>query len=59
MTEDTGRHDDAGSEVQAEMAVVTDGATTVFVADFDDADMAWEAYEALTDRKSTRLNSSH
>ena len=48
MTEDTGRHDDAGSEVQAEMAVVTDGATTVFVADFDDADMAWEAYEALT-----------
>ena len=34
-------------EVTAEAAVVSDGATTLFVADFDDTGTAWEAYEAL------------
>ena len=31
----------------AEMAAVSDGATTLFVADFDDTAAAWQAYEAL------------
>ncbi len=31
----------------AEATVLTDGAHTVFVADFDDQDSAWEAYELL------------
>lgn len=35
------------NEVTAEAAVVSDGATTLFVADFDDTGTAWEAYEAL------------
>lgn len=30
-----------------EMAAVSDGATTLFVADFDDTQTAWQAYEAL------------
>jgi uncharacterized membrane protein len=30
-----------------EATVVTDGAFTLFVADFSDTDTAWEAYEAL------------
>ena len=30
-----------------EVAAVTDGATTLFVADFSDTESAWEAYEAL------------
>lgn len=34
-------------EVVAEMAAVSDGATTLFVADFNDTTTAWEAYEAL------------
>ncbi|MGA8047498.1 MAG: DUF1269 domain-containing protein [Dermatophilaceae bacterium] len=47
MSDETTPQGDAVSEVQAEMAVVSDGATTVFVADFDDTSTAWEAYEAL------------
>lgn len=35
----------AGAEVYG--AAVTDGAYTLFVADFPDTDTAWEAYEAL------------
>ncbi len=35
------------TEVVAEVAAVSDGATTLFVADFNDTTMAWEAYEAL------------
>jgi uncharacterized membrane protein len=47
MADDDMTRDEAASEVQAEMAVVSDGATSVFVADFDDTSTAWEAYEAL------------
>lgn len=35
------------TEVTAVGAVVTDGAYTLFVADFSDTDTAWKAYEAL------------
>jgi uncharacterized membrane protein len=35
------------SEVVADMAAVTDGARTLFVADFNDTETAWQAYEAL------------
>lgn len=35
------------TEVVAEMAAVSDGGTTLFVADFNDTKTAWEAYEAL------------
>ena len=35
------------TEVTAVGAVVTDGAYTLFVADFGDTDTAWAAYEAL------------
>ncbi len=38
---------DQPTEVNAEIAAVSDGATTLFVADFTDTDTAWEAYEAL------------
>ena len=37
----------ADADVTAVAAAVTDGAYTLFVADFDDTDTAWEAYEAL------------
>jgi uncharacterized membrane protein len=47
MTDQPSQEGDAVSEVRSEMAVVSDGATTVFVADFDDTSTAWEAYEAL------------
>jgi uncharacterized membrane protein len=40
----TDADDDAG-EVTA--GIVTDGAYTLFVADFSESDTAWEAYEAL------------
>jgi uncharacterized membrane protein len=39
--------DETRTEVSADAAVVSDGATTLFVADFDDTGTAWEAYEAL------------
>ena len=35
------------TEVTAVGAVITDGAYTLFVADFSDTDTAWTAYEAL------------
>ena len=35
------------SEVVATAAVVSDGAYTLFVADFAEASIAWQAYEAL------------
>jgi len=38
---------DETPEVTADIAAVSDGATTLFVADFTDTDTAWEAYEAL------------
>ena len=36
------------AEVTAVAAAVTDGAYTLFVADFDDTETAWAAYEELT-----------
>lgn len=47
MSDETSSHGEAVSEVRGDMAVLSDGATTVFVADFDDTSTAWEAYEAL------------
>ena len=44
MSENTGQPQD---ELTAEVAAVSDGATTLFVADFNDTGAAWEAYEAL------------
>ena len=44
MSENTGQPQD---EFTAEVAAVSDGATTLFVADFNDTGAAWEAYEAL------------
>ncbi len=37
----------ATDEIVVDAAAVTDGAYTLFVADFDDADAAWAAYELL------------
>jgi uncharacterized membrane protein len=47
MTQENTAENGSSSEVVAEMAAVSDGATTLFVADFDDTETAWEAYEAL------------
>jgi uncharacterized membrane protein len=38
---------DGPHDVTAEMAALSDGATTLFVADFDDTETAWAAYEDL------------
>lgn len=38
---------DATSETESVAAAVTDGAYTLFVADFADTDTAWQAYESL------------
>lgn len=45
---------DAADEVEASIAAVTDGAYTLFVADFNDTDTAWEAYEALKEVEDGR-----
>jgi uncharacterized membrane protein len=45
MSENT--TDEGQNEVVAEAAIVSDGATTLFVADFSDTETAWQAYEAL------------
>ena len=45
---------DAADEVEASIAAVTDGAFTLFVADFNDTDTAWEAYEALKEVEDGR-----
>ena len=39
--------DDTPTEFTADVAAVSDGARTLFVADFSDTGTAWEAYEAL------------
>ena len=44
MSENTGQPQD---EFTADVAAVSDGAVTLFVADFNDTSAAWEAYEAL------------
>ncbi len=50
MTEDqsTAATDVDQDDLVVNAAVVTDGAYTLFVADFNDTETAWEAYEALT-----------
>lgn len=47
MPQDDTDQNSTPTEVVVEMATVSDGATTLFVADFDDTETAWEAYEAL------------
>jgi len=49
MSQDTTDQDttDQTPEFTAEVAAVSDGARTLFIADFSDTDTAWEAYEAL------------
>ena len=39
--------DDTPTEFTADVAAVSDGARTLFVADFSDTTTAWEAYETL------------
>jgi uncharacterized membrane protein len=46
MSDDTTSSPDR-PERTADVAAVSDGARTLFVADFNDTDSAWEAYEAL------------
>ena len=38
---------DRPHDVTADVAALSDGATTLFVADFDDTETAWEAYQEL------------
>jgi uncharacterized membrane protein len=47
MSEDIATATSAESEVTVAGAAVSDGAYTLFVADFSDADTAWLAYEEL------------
>lgn len=47
MTEDITGAGVTESEVTIAGAAVTDGANTLFVADFDDTDTAWAAYQEL------------
>src|SRR6476661_9621567 len=42
-----GSQSNAESEVSVTAAAVTDGAYTLFVADFNDTDTAWAAYQEL------------
>ena len=35
----------AADELEVEAATISDGAYTLFVADFNDTETAWEAYE--------------
>ena len=46
MSEDVTTDADAG-EVEAAVVAVSDGAYALIVADFNDTEMAWEAYELL------------
>ena len=46
---ETETDDVAETEVVASATVVTDGAYTLFVADFNDTETAWEAYQLLTE----------
>ena len=46
--------DVAEIEVVASATVVTDGAYTLFVADFNDTETAWEAYQLLTEVEDGR-----
>ena len=47
MAGDVSSQGNAESEVAVTAAAVTDGAYTLFVADFDDTDTAWAAYQEL------------
>jgi uncharacterized membrane protein len=44
----------ADTDLVVEAAAVTDGAYTLFVADFNDTETAWEAYELLTEVEDGR-----
>ena len=46
--------EESAADVTAEVAVASDGATTLFVADFNDTETAWEAYEALRSMEDGR-----
>jgi uncharacterized membrane protein len=48
VTDDTSVTVTDDSDLVIDAAVVTDGAYTLFVADFNDTETAWEAYELLT-----------
>lgn len=47
MAGDVSSQGNAESEVAVTAAAITDGAYTLFVADFDDTDTAWAAYQEL------------
>ena len=47
MTEDVSSQGNSANEVAVAAAAVTDGAYTLFVADFDDTETAWAAYQEL------------
>lgn len=47
MSEDTAGRASDDSEVAVTAAAVSDGAYTLFVADFDDTDTAWSVYQEL------------
>jgi uncharacterized membrane protein len=49
MSEDTTPATTDESDLTVEAAAVSDGAYTLFVADFNDTETAWEAYELLNE----------
>jgi uncharacterized membrane protein len=54
MSEDQTPATTGSDDVAVEAAVVTDGGYTLFVADFNDTETAWEAYELLKDAEDGR-----
>lgn len=54
MSDDQTPATTGSDDVAVEAAVVTDGGYTLFVADFDDTETAWEAYELLKDAEDGR-----
>jgi uncharacterized membrane protein len=54
MSEDQTPATTSSDELVVEAAVVTDGGYTLFVADFNDTETAWEAYELLKDAEDGR-----
>jgi uncharacterized membrane protein len=54
MSEDQTPTTSGSDELVMEAAAVTDGGYTLFVADFNDTETAWEAYELLKDAEDGR-----
>lgn len=54
MSEDQTPTTTGSDELVMEAAAVTDGGYTLFVADFNDTETAWEAYELLKDAEDGR-----